>query len=110
MESSCLKNTNVANAFATLIEIANRESDIKFNKNDTIMVLGKPKKVGSTKKSNCICNMGSDNKSNGKNRNNSCVEKSSNKIDSINSESNNGDTRHSYTQDNESPLNNSEEK
>ena len=33
MEASCLKNSNVANAFATLIELTNRDS-IKNNKNE----------------------------------------------------------------------------
>ena len=41
MESSCLKNTNVANAFETLIELTNRES--KLSGRSSIIKISKEK-------------------------------------------------------------------
>lgn len=41
MESSCLKNTNVANAFETLIELTNRES--KLSGKSSIIKISKEK-------------------------------------------------------------------
>ena len=50
MESSCLNNTNVANAFVTLIEIANREK-IEDNQNNNIKISSESPTIN--KKSKC---------------------------------------------------------
>ena len=50
MESSCLNNTNVANAFVTLIEMANREK-IEDNQNNNIEISSESPKIN--KKSKC---------------------------------------------------------
>lgn len=49
MESSCLKNTNVANAFVTLIEITNRETNPDEDENDSLQItMNKQKKTKKT--------------------------------------------------------------
>ena len=51
METSCLKNTNVADAFETLIEITNREAIIKNKNKSENFKITKSK----NKKKSCSC-------------------------------------------------------
>ena len=53
METSCLKNKNVADAFQTLIEITNREAIKKKDDNITLVLNKKDLKVEKKKKSCC---------------------------------------------------------
>ena len=53
METSCLKNKNVADAFQTLIEITNREAIKKKDDNNALVLNKKNLKVEKTNKSCC---------------------------------------------------------
>ena len=53
METSCLKNENVADAFQTLIEITNREAIKKKDDNNELILKKKNLKVEKTNKSCC---------------------------------------------------------
>ena len=55
METSCMKNTNVADAFETLIEITHREAIKQKNNDDQKITLskGNDNKDGENKKKKC---------------------------------------------------------
>ena len=55
METSCLKNTNVADAFETLIEITNREMIKNKNNNKTGNLRIIQKKDNNNERKSCYC-------------------------------------------------------
>ena len=63
METSCFKNTNVSDAFETLIEITNREAlenknkknDEQLIKNETITISKGTQNNENEEKSSCSC-------------------------------------------------------